>query len=123
MFAIYRSCSYVIAAGINMNVHNMLGNVLVNYFILRSFEFPGNIIGIICCAYLGRRFNCIISMLLAAFCVFFASFCVTSKLILLHILPKMHLIFISKTINVSFVSTNTFSKNYGQRNYGGRKSA
>ncbi|KAB7504577.1 Solute carrier family 22 member 21 [Armadillidium nasatum] len=64
LFSLY----LIIFSAINFNLHNMTGNIFINYFILTIFDIPGNIIGNWASDYLGRRMSSVLFEILSAIC-------------------------------------------------------
>ncbi|KAL7648377.1 UNVERIFIED_CONTAM: hypothetical protein RMT77_000283 [Armadillidium vulgare] len=59
---------FTVNSGIIFNLHNMTGNIFINYFILTIFDIPGSIIGNWASDYLGRRMSSVLFEILSAIC-------------------------------------------------------
>ncbi|KAL7648375.1 UNVERIFIED_CONTAM: hypothetical protein RMT77_000281 [Armadillidium vulgare] len=65
LLSIALSLAFMFYTGISLNLHNMTGNMFLNYFMLTIFELPGILFGHWSSAYFGRRLSAVFFQSLA----------------------------------------------------------
>lgn len=85
-------CMFVVYGVLMLGINVMPSNYFLSHFILSASELPSNVLGWLITHYLGRRFMCFITYLLAAVFSVVATYCVHDEWLLMSIVAMVKLL-------------------------------